>query len=514
MLLAGRQIERELRDAPGCERYANVVAGPKEFWTLTIWRDASKMRDWMRDGVHGQVMWQQPHWLECYWGMRWKPGADTVGEWDGEPWEWPATDSLDSNAAAADLSDAVAPEALAAMPWMQAALGQTVPLERRQLAGAAGATYRLQVPPWRLPAALADLRRLRRTAASDPDSFTLSLGLGSGRALYLLVIATSAEALERLRETPEHRRFLLRWGDRAWWSTWEPESEFGHWESHKLREGQLAGEPAVVDVILPVQPTAAHEARNVVRQKFASLDQASLHVMELLVSELVGNSLTHGRLGPTDRVGLQIRTRGSWIRAEVIDRGRRFEPHIPLSKTPEDGFGWGLFAVDRSAARWGIIDQARGRRVWFELKVPVAAQPESPAAARFGRTFPARADELKRLRTALRQWMKERAIPLDRQHDLLIAVGEATANAVEHAYVGRDPGEVYIEIVDDDEEAVVHVRDFGSWRVPRSNGEARCRGIETMKAVSDEFSADTASRGTTVAMHLRIRDHAALGSSA
>jgi anti-sigma regulatory factor (Ser/Thr protein kinase) len=498
VLLAGKHIERELRDAPGCERYANVIAGPREFWTMTIWRDASQMRDWMRDGTHGQVMWQQPHWLECYWGMRWKPGRHSFGQWEGEPWQAAELDSSES-------STATPPRALPAMPWMQAALGQTVPLERRQVAGAAGATYRLRVPPWELPLALADLRRLRRTASTDPDSFTLSLGLGTGRALYLLVIATSREALDRLRETPEHRRYLRRWGDRTWWSTWEPESEFGQWESHKLRDGQLVREPPLVDVTLPVQPSAACDARNVVRKEFEALDQTTLHALELLASELVGNSVRHGGLGPTDRIRLQIRARPGWIRVDVIDRGRRFEAHVPLSKSRNDGSGWGLVTVDKIADRWGIIDAAPERRVWFELRVPVAAPRPPRTSTRLDRIFTARPQELRRIRRALRQWMQQRAIPPHMQCDLLVAVGEVTANAVEHAYVGREPGEVYIEIIAEDDGVVARIRDFGHWRMPSPDRERRGLGIDMVRAVSDEFSCDTGPHGTTVAVRLRDR---------
>jgi anti-sigma regulatory factor (Ser/Thr protein kinase) len=259
------------------------------------------------------------------------------------------------------------------MPWMQAALGQTVPLERREVAGAAGATYRLRVPPWALLGALRDLRRLRRIAAADVDSFAISLGFGTGGALYLLVIATSTQALDRLRRSSEHREFLRRWGDRAWWSTWEPESEFGHWETRKLRDGQLARAPLLVDVALSAQPFAAHEARRTLRSRCGSLDEASLEVLELLVRELVGNSVRHGGLGPEDRIGLQVRGKGDWIRVDVIDRGRRFEPHVPLSKSSLDRSGWGLFAVDQTAERWGIIEHPPDRYVWFELLVPVRA---------------------------------------------------------------------------------------------------------------------------------------------
>lgn len=362
-LRAGRLIERELAHAPGCERYANVIASPREFWTLTIWRDASDMRKSMRDGTHGRVMWQQPYWLECYWGMRWRPGPYRFGEWEGDEWQWPDVAVPESRLLAQTSS---------AMPsWMRAALGMAVPLEQRQVAGAAAATYRLRVPRWRILSALRDLRRLRRIASADRDSFRLSLGVARGGALYLLVIATSPQALERLRASTEHRRFLRRWSKGAWWSTWEPESEFGHWQSHRLRDGQLAREPLLVDLRLPVQPVAAGEARKTMRTRLQRLDPASLGLLQLLTSELVANSSRHAGLGPEDRIGLQIRAKRDWIRVEVIDRGRQFEPYVPLSKSSADEAGWGLFLVNKAADRWGIIHSRPNQRVWFEVRVPV-----------------------------------------------------------------------------------------------------------------------------------------------
>jgi anti-sigma regulatory factor (Ser/Thr protein kinase) len=382
MLLAGRLIERELRDAPGCERYANVIAGPREFWTLTIWRDGTEMRKCMRERTHGRVMWQQPHWLECYWGMRWRPGPHQSGEWEGKTWPWPVpVDSLEP-------APPQRAEAVGAMPrWMQAVLGHAIPVEQRQIAGAAGASYRLRVPPRELPSALRDVRRLRRIAAADRDSFAVSLGLGSGRALYLLIIATSREALERLRATPEHRQFLQRWGDRAWWSTWEPEAEFGHWERRRLRDGQFAGAPLVIDASLPAEPIAAREARRTLRARLPELDPASFEVLQLLTSELVANSARHARLAPTDRIGLQVRAEHDMIRVEVIDRGRQFEPQIPAYKSPAEKSGWGLYMVNRTTERWGITRHGLNRHIWFELRVPVppraraARAPETVAGA-------------------------------------------------------------------------------------------------------------------------------------
>jgi anti-sigma regulatory factor (Ser/Thr protein kinase) len=95
-------------------------------------------------------------------------------------------------------------------------------------------------------------------------------------------------------------------------------------------------------------------------------------VLQLLTSELVANSARHAGLVAGDRIKLQVRGKRDWIRVEVIDRGRQFEPHVPLSKSSADGSGWGLFVVNQTADRWGIIDRPPNRHVWFELRIPVS----------------------------------------------------------------------------------------------------------------------------------------------
>jgi anti-sigma regulatory factor (Ser/Thr protein kinase) len=151
-----------------------------------------------------------------------------------------------------------------------------------------------------------------------------------------------------------------------------------------LRDGQLVDEPSLLELALAVTSKAPQEARKALRSRIPPLDEDSRQVLELLVSELVGNSVRHGGLGPAHRITLNVRAKHDWIRVEVIDRGRRFEPHVPLSKPPMDGSGWGLFALDQTAERWGIIDRPPHRHVWFELRVPVRgeAEPQAPAAGR------------------------------------------------------------------------------------------------------------------------------------
>lgn len=132
--------------------------------------------------------------------------------------------------------------------------------------------------------------------------------------------------------------------------------------------------------------------------------------------------------------------------------------------------------------------------------------PESETTRRFQGSFPAEPEQLARIRTTLREWLRRLAIPTDKQLDLLLVIGEATGNAAEHAYIGRDPGEVHIDIVEKHNEALVRVRDFGRWRAPSSPGEERARGTGIMKAISNHFTRDTGQHGTTVTMRVRMRD--------
>jgi anti-sigma regulatory factor (Ser/Thr protein kinase) len=123
-------------------------------------------------------------------------------------------------------------------------------------------------------------------------------------------------------------------------------------------------------------------------------------------------------------------------------------------------------------------------------------------ARRLDRVFPARPEELRSMRAAVREWLGAREVPHEEVTNLLLAVGEACANAVEHAYAGREPGTVVLELSDDDEGAItVRVRDFGVWRPPTAaTSQGRGRGTEIMRAVTHEFDRRGDDGGTTVTL--------------
>ncbi len=126
----------------------------------------------------------------------------------------------------------------------------------------------------------------------------------------------------------------------------------------------------------------------------------------------------------------------------------------------------------------------------------------------FRRRFPGRADELATLRAALRTWMSERDMREPARNALLLAVGEACANAVEHAYAGREPGEVSVEIEEGaDRSLKVAVRDFGSFG-PATGAENRGRGSVIIRELTSDFSRESTSAGTTVRFGLPMDESA------
>jgi Histidine kinase-like ATPase domain len=89
---------------------------------------------------------------------------------------------------------------------------------------------------------------------------------------------------------------------------------------------------------------------------------------ELLLSEVVTNSVRHAALGPGDTIEVHVRGSPSLIQVDVIDPGPGFES---LGREPDLGGGWGVWLLDRLATRWGV-ERDGATRVWFELRPAVS----------------------------------------------------------------------------------------------------------------------------------------------
>lgn len=119
-------------------------------------------------------------------------------------------------------------------------------------------------------------------------------------------------------------------------------------------------------------------------------------------------------------------------------------------------------------------------------------------------TVPARAGQLPGLRRALREWLLQAGVG---EHDLtavLVAVGEATSNSVEHAYLDAEPGLVrLIARLDEDGTLNLEVIDNGRWRQDGGHTERRGRGLPLMRATMDTVEVRPGTvDGTVVLMSL------------
>ncbi len=115
--------------------------------------------------------------------------------------------------------------------------------------------------------------------------------------------------------------------------------------------------------------------------------------------------------------------------------------------------------------------------------------------------LPATPRSLAEVRVALRRWLLAvRASPAE-VADIIVAVGEACSNVVEHAY-GAVGGVLRVTVRLEGAEVVMTVRDDGRWRPARH--EDRGRGTALMNQCSDRFDVVTDRGGTTVTMTRRL----------
>jgi anti-sigma regulatory factor (Ser/Thr protein kinase) len=136
----------------------------------------------------------------------------------------------------------------------------------------------------------------------------------------------------------------------------------------------MEGQPLHVYLLLrlPASPVAASVARHAVAGLAPFLDPSVAENAELLVSELVTNSVRHAGLPLDASVEFTVRASAEVLMVEVADAGRGFGLDTPAGPRTvvdaERASGWGLFLVDRIADRWGAVRTDGETRVWFELR--------------------------------------------------------------------------------------------------------------------------------------------------
>ncbi len=114
---------------------------------------------------------------------------------------------------------------------------------------------------------------------------------------------------------------------------------------------------------LTARPEAASVARGLLQTLGNGLDHDVVERAQLLVTEVVANSVLHGTTSEPIRVSMEASPETLHVR--VSDCGPSFDPEAHL---PDGGSesGWGLFLVDSLADRWGVHSDG-DVTVWFEV---------------------------------------------------------------------------------------------------------------------------------------------------
>ncbi len=108
-------------------------------------------------------------------------------------------------------------------------------------------------------------------------------------------------------------------------------------------------------------------------------------------------------------------------------------------------------------------------------------------------------------RAALRSWLREAGVEPGQIQDMLIATGEAVANAIEHGHRSRPEGIISLRATAVVDGLRVSVIDSGVWKIPHQvPSEHRGRGLSLMRCLVQDLSIHSNDAGTTVHMYARI----------
>lgn len=147
--------------------------------------------------------------------------------------------------------------------------------------------------------------------------------------------------------------------------------------------------------------------------------------------------------------------------------------------------------------------------------LPSAGIGRNPIAARewFELSAEANPHHARQLRADFQEWLRTLGAPAALVDDLALAVYEALANAVDHAYQPHHPHPVmHLQARVDHNQVLITIRDHGCWRPPPPKPGYRGRGLAMMRSLTTELDIHPTTHGTTV--QLRADLHSSVSLSA
>ena len=154
----------------------------------------------------------------------------------------------------------------------------------------------------------------------------------------------------------------------------------------------------------------------------------------------------------------------------------------------------------------GLVASMQGTSPSTDDVVVLVARFEPRGNASFSHRMTATATELAPMRRALRRWAETVGLADSALRDLLLVVGEACANAIEHAYVGREPGSIEVAVEIDGTTVVASVSDRGVWRAAGEHSAVGGRGTSIIASLTSAYERSTDGGGTRVTMRLPTTD--------
>jgi len=142
-------------------------------------------------------------------------------------------------------------------------------------------------------------------------------------------------------------------------------------------------------------------------------------------------------------------------------------------------------AVDGLRGRQGLPLGARGDR--FALRMPRLASFVAVARHDFTR------------------WLERQGVRPEDVMDIVLALSEACANAVEHPEAASQPA-FEVSAVREGRDVLITIKDFGRWAPskPMEPGASSGRGLQMMRTVMDDVDVTEDEGGTTIVLRRRL----------
>ncbi|MCM4076354.1 SpoIIE family protein phosphatase [Paractinoplanes hotanensis] len=119
--------------------------------------------------------------------------------------------------------------------------------------------------------------------------------------------------------------------------------------------------------------------------------------------------------------------------------------------------------------------------------------------------FPAEATRLAPLRSMLRTWLARCGVDPTTAQNVLVAAGEACANAIEHGHRHLPGGLIRLRASATADDLRLTITDSGLWKTPEPAANPhRGRGFALMRALMSEVTVTTGAAGTVVGLQARI----------